>query len=593
LEKNNSKQEKSLNANEAVWGSDVIASALREIDVPYVCLNPGASYRGLHDSIVNFLGNKNPQMLLCLHEEHAVAVAQGYASVTDKPLGVIVHSNVGLMHATMAIFNAWCGRNPVIILGATGPVDAVLRRPWIDWIHTAADQGALVRNYTKWDDQPGSPAAAVDSIRRAAMIARTQPCGPVYVNLDSTIQEMALEAWPEFHDITKFQPPMPPAPAPEDLEKALELLRRAKSPLILGGRLSRSETAWEERIRLAEALGARVYTATNEGAGFPTTHPLHRGSIGFIIRGRASDDLRESDLILSLDWTDLGGTLKQVWPPPEKMPSVISCSMDFQIHNCWSMDYQALPPADLRVATTPEVMVSALLPHLEKATRPAPPSQDETSSKSSMGEREGSGPIGIRDLADVFTRVTAERKISLISKPIGWPPDAIICEHPLDFLGGNGGGGVGAGPGNAVGAALALRDIRSDRIPIAVLGDGDYLMGVNALWTAAGNNIPLLIIVANNRSYFNDELHQENVAKKRGRPVENRWIGQRIDNPAPDLAALARAQGLEGEGPITDLSDVSEAIERAIERVAGGASFVLDVVVKVEYGNIPVYDRKK
>ena len=144
--------------NAPQFGSDVVAETLSALDIPYIALNPGASYRGLHDSIVNFLGNEQPQMLLCLHEEAAVAIAHGYAKVTGKAMAAAVHSNVGLLHATMAIFNAWCDRMPILILGATGPVDAMKRRPWIDWIHTAADQGAIIRNYTKWDDQPASAA---------------------------------------------------------------------------------------------------------------------------------------------------------------------------------------------------------------------------------------------------------------------------------------------------------------------------------------------------------------------------------------------------------------------------------------------------
>ncbi len=164
--------------NAAGFGSDVAADALRALDIPYIALNPGASYRGLHDSLVNYLGNTRPQMLLCLHEENAVAIAHGFAKVTGKPMAVAVHSNVGLMHATMGLFNAWCDRMPMVVLGATGPVDAVKRRPWIDWIHTARDQGALIRGYTKWDDQPASPLAAREAILRAGWIAATAPCGP-------------------------------------------------------------------------------------------------------------------------------------------------------------------------------------------------------------------------------------------------------------------------------------------------------------------------------------------------------------------------------------------------------------------------------
>src|ERR1700739_866309 len=134
------------------WGSDAAALMLREIGLPYVALNPGASYRGLHDSLVNHLGNRAPQMLLCLHEEHAVAIAHGYAKVTARPMAAAAHANVGLMHATMAIFNAWCDRVPMIVLGATGPVDAPKRRAWIDWIHTARPRGALGRRLPQRGD---------------------------------------------------------------------------------------------------------------------------------------------------------------------------------------------------------------------------------------------------------------------------------------------------------------------------------------------------------------------------------------------------------------------------------------------------------
>ena len=186
----------------ALFGSDIVAEAIGALDIPYIALNPGASYRGLHDSIVNYLGNKAPQMLLCLHEETAVAICQGYAKVTDKPLAAAVHSNVGLMHATMAMFNAWCDRMPVVVLGATGPVDAPKRRPWIDWIHTARDQGALIRHYTKWDDQPTSPEAAREAIFRAHWMATTAPMGPVYINLDAGMQEARVEQPPAPIDST-------------------------------------------------------------------------------------------------------------------------------------------------------------------------------------------------------------------------------------------------------------------------------------------------------------------------------------------------------------------------------------------------------
>src|SRR5476651_1293632 len=205
--------------NAAGFGSDVVADALRALDIPYIALNPGASYRGLHDSLVNYLGNERPQMLLCLHEESAVAVAHGYAKVTGKAMAAAVHSNVGLMHASMAFFNAWCDRMPMVVLGATGPVDANKRRPWIDWIHTARDQGAIIRNFSKWDDQPASPVAAREAVLRAGWIANTAPCGPTYVNLDAEMQEAKLAEPVAPIDGKRFMPKVASA-APADTIKA-------------------------------------------------------------------------------------------------------------------------------------------------------------------------------------------------------------------------------------------------------------------------------------------------------------------------------------------------------------------------------------
>ncbi|MFH1122282.1 MAG: thiamine pyrophosphate-binding protein, partial [Pseudomonadota bacterium] len=348
------------------FASDAIAEMLRRLNIEFVALNPGASFRYLHDSIVNYLGNKNPQMVLCLHEEHAVAIAHGYARVTGKPMGVILHSNVGLMHATMTIFNAWCDRVPVIILGGTGPVDAALRRPWIDWIHTAKDQGALVRDYTKWDDQPASATAALESLLRASLMAQTPPKGPVYVCLDVAMQEAELKETVPIPDVNRFSPALPQEAPRESIRKAADLLMNARQPLILAGRVSRKQSDWDCRVRLAESLGAKVITNIKVGSAFPTSHPLHAAGPGLFLSSEALALIREADVLLSLDWVDLAGSLKEAWGKEQAKSKIIHCSVDSYIHNGWSMDYQGLPSVDIPILAEPDIVTASLLKLIEE-----------------------------------------------------------------------------------------------------------------------------------------------------------------------------------------------------------------------------------
>jgi thiamine pyrophosphate-dependent acetolactate synthase large subunit-like protein len=561
-------------ANAPGFGSDVAAEALRALDIPYIALNPGASYRGFHDSIVNYLGNEKPQMLLCLHEEAAVAIAHGWAKVTGKAMAAAVHSNVGLFHATMAMFNAWCDRMPVIVMGATGPVDAAARRPWIDWIHTAADQGAIVRNFTKWDDQPASAAASRESILRAGWIANTLPCGPVYVNLDAGMQESKLSApLPEI-DTARFVPPAPSTAPADYIRKAAEMLKGAKHPMIFAGRGSRSVEHWNNRVALAEAINAKVITDLKLGAVFPTEHPLYAGAP----RTMSPDTLeamRTADLILSLDWVDLAGALKTAGP--KVSVKTIHASLDHHLHNGWSMDYEALPPVDLFLAGDPDIIVAELLVALGVSGKPKPAAPAKSAKVASLAE----GTLRNEHLARALRQALGDRPTTLTHIPLSWDDDWWPFRHPLDYIGGDGGGGVGGGPGISVGAALALRD--TDRIAVAICGDGDFMMGCTAVWTAAHYRIPLLIVVANNRSFFNDELHQERVARMRNRPVENRWIGQRISDPDIDIATVARGQGAVGFGPVTKTADLASTFEEAIAAVDNGHIVVVDVRVEPGY----------
>jgi thiamine pyrophosphate-dependent acetolactate synthase large subunit-like protein len=560
------------------FNSDVVAETLRSLNLDYLALNPGASYRGLHDSIVNVLGNEQPTMLLCLHEEHAVAIAHGFAKVTERPMGVALHSNVGLMHATMALYDAWCDRVPMVVVGATGPLDAAERRPWIDWIHTSADQGALIRSYVKWDDQVLSAEAAVDAIVQAYVRTWTYPCAPTYVNLDAQMQEAPLKGPLRLPDPERHRPVAPPVPRPEALLQLAATLESAQRPLILVGRVSRNEQAWQRRVELAERLGATVLCDLKTGAGFPTDHRLNPAAPGTFLSPAGRELVRAADVIISLDWIDLAGTLKQAYGADQVEAFVASCTMDFVLHNGWSKDHFGLAPIDLEIESHPDLLVDALHAQLGSqppAERVAWPPEDLPRSTPLLG---GDGDeILVGDLARSLDEALKGRRATLVRVPLGFDGADLHVDHPLDYLGHDGGGGVGAGPGLAVGAALALDG--TDRLPVAVLGDGDFLMGSSALWTASHHRLPLLVVVSDNSSFFNDEVHQERVARQRGRPVENRWVGQRISDPAPDIPLLARALGFEAPDPVQHLEDLTGALVDAVTRVADGGRVLLDVRV--------------
>jgi len=281
--------------SQALYGSDFMVEMLRELGIRYIALNPGASYRGLHDSLVNF-GDGGPEILMCAHEEIAVAMANGYARVTGEPMATGLHNVVGLQHAAMAIFNAWCDRTPIINLGGGGPQDANHRRS-TDWVHTALVQGNLVRDFVKFDDQPYSLDAARESLLRAYRIATTEPKGPVYVCLDSDLQEQRVESPMMLPDLTLFAPPAPPAANPEALQRAADLLVGAQWPVIVVGEVGRNPAALPGLLELAETLAASVIEAGR--FAIPNTHPLD-------LTPRREAALKEADVVLALDVPSLG-----------------------------------------------------------------------------------------------------------------------------------------------------------------------------------------------------------------------------------------------------------------------------------------------
>lgn len=473
-------------ATNVQWGSDVAARLLRELGIEYITINPGASFRGFHDSIVNHLGNHAPKMLLCLNEDHVVSIAHGYAKVTDKPMACVLHSNVGLMHGSMAIFNAWCDRMPIIVIGATGPADSYRRRPWIDWIHTMKDQGALIRAFTKWDDEPRSVEALAEAMLRGFQLAITNPFGPVYICLDAGLQEQKIEHELNLPNPARYGPPAPPPVRDTAVEQVAELLLSAKRPLFLFGRGSRKQSDWERRVRLAEMAGASVLTSIHERSVFPTEHGLHAGHPFYWANQRTKDLIKNSDVIVSFDWVDLNGLLLQVVRRTDRIQARIAhVSLDSTIHNGASMDYFGLAPIDVPIMANPDAFVEQLLPVLERrlggqnrwdgiTRNPAMPIK-----YSQAHEKE----IAPRDIEVALAKIRGQQKFTLAHVTIGWVGDAYAYRDPLDFLGHDGGAGLAAGPGLTIGATLALKD--SGRPVISVLGDGDFLQGAMALWTAA------------------------------------------------------------------------------------------------------------
>lgn len=561
-----------------VWGSDLVAELLRDLGYRYIALNPGATFRGLHDSLANVEGA--PRIIMVTHEEISVAIAHGYAKASGEPMAAAVHDVVGLQHATMAIFNAWCDQAPVLVVGGTGPVDAAHRRPYIDWVHTALVQGQLVRDYVKWDDQPASLPAALDSIVRADGILRMEPPGPVYVCLDVEIQEAAV--------VDATDPPTRPAtaaalhPDPGAISRAVTWLLEAERPLVVADMLGRSPEAVADLVRLAERLALPVVDLGGR-FNFPTFHPFDATE--------AASELGPPDLVLALDVVDLAGQLRRLPPLPagDGPRRIIQVSTRELGIKSWSAHYQALAPVDISIPAAAGPALAALVKASEAHPVPAAASdRADRLAAASSARRAGwqraaeagaaESPIALGWMFLRLREALADRRWSLVNGPIEspWPRRLLRLEEPWQFLGGSGGAGIGYAAGSSVGAALALRD--RGVLAVGVQGDGDLLYTPGAIWTAVHERIPLLLVIANNRSYFNSENHANAMAAHRSRPPGRAAIGTRITDPDVDFAGMARSLGAIGYGPIEQPSALDAALSAAVDDVAGGAVVIVDVI---------------
>jgi len=572
------------------WASDVIVDLLHAYALPHAALNPGASYRGLHDSIVNY-GRNRPTMMLCQHEETAVQIAHGYAKASGRPMVAILHNLVGLLHANMAIYYAYIDRAPIFIVGATGPMDETKRRPRIDWIHTAQNQGEAVRAYTKWDYQPHTIDGVPEAFARAYAVMMTEPRGPIYMCYDAWLQEQKLD-----HEV-----PLPPpqaakvpsrlAPDPKALAEAADLIVAAKKPVIIAEYVGREPAGFHALVELAETAGTAVYDVDSR-LNFPTRHPLNMSM--------AKDVFRDADLVLCLDardWerptTELVSATRErtsIVPPGAKWIDIGFGDLEL---SSWALDYQRLQHADVRIladTTLAIPMLTALVKSrlkgdasLQKRVR----ARAEDIAKQSEAKRVrwakearedwDASPItpprlasevweAIRNEDWVLSAGTLEEGTRML-----WDFDEPY-RHPGRSL------GTATQFGISLGVALAHRDKK--RLVVDMQPDGDLMFDAGAMWVAAKHRIPLLVVMYNNRAYYNDWEHQIRMAKLRGTPLERAHIGMDMDDPAPDFATMARSMGWYAEGPIDDPRKVAAALERAIAKVKAGQPALLDTITQ-------------
>ena len=569
-------------------GSDFMVDVLKTLDFDYVAANPGSSFRSLHESLVNYGGNKKPELITCLHEESSVAMAHGYAKAAGKPMAVLAHGTVGLQHAAMAIYNAWCDRVPLVIFAGNG-IDANTRRPGTEWSHSVQDAAAIVRDFVKWDDMPGSLQHFAESAVRAYKIATTPPMEPTLIVADIDLQENPVE----HESVLRVPRLVKSIPAQGDSAAVLEaakLLVNAQAPVIIVDRGATSQEGVMRLVELAETLNAPVIDLGGR-MNFPSRHYLCHTD-------RRRELVREADVVLLLEVYDPWGQFNSISDPHKKYGrlartdvKIISISMSESYIRSNYQDFQRFMPVDLPIAGDVQATLPALIDLLRRgigaerkaalaARTPKLRAQHDqmiSNAKEAAAIGWDASPVSTARLAmEVWDAIKNEPWSLAVSDRITWARRLWPTTHFHQMLGGSGGQGVGYGAPGAVGAALANRD--KGLFTVTFQPDGDLLYAPGILWTAAHHNIPLLFVMHNNRAYHQEVMHLQRMAALHDRRPDQAGIGNAIDNPAVDFAKLAQAHGVWAEGPITDPSALAPALRRAVAVVKKGAPALLDVV---------------
>lgn len=545
-------------------GSDLLVQQLEALEIEYIALNPGATLRGLHESLLN--GDANVKPITTLHEGVAVGMAHGYAKARGKPMAVGLHDTVGVLNAALAVHNAWADEVPMLIVGGVGPIDAPARRAWIDWVHTTSDTPRPIRDSLVWAETPGSLPGALLALRRAHQRARSQPAGPAYVGIDTSLQLAETTA-------TAALPSLPPwrvGPDPQAVERAARRLSAATSPTFVLDRPLDGPAA-AALIKLAEHLGAGLVEL--EGASnTPWGHPLDRSADGAVA-------IAQADVVLAVDVRDLGLARGLGGAGSQAADTYwIEASSAPLRESSWVVS--ASDPAEaLQLVGDPGTTLEALLEHVlassdgvaaertREATDPAP-------EQAAIGRESA---LDKRTIAVVAGAVLPHERVIVAHGALGGHArEQLRLRHPSQYLGRSGGEGLGYALPAALGVALAYRG--SDRVVVAFLTDGDTLYLPGALWTAAHEGIPLLAIIENNRSYWRDEIHQRDTAAERGRDPALAASGVRLTAPAVDLAAMARSLGVQASSAAHTSSELEQAIRQGLEVVSQGHPFVIEAI---------------
>jgi acetolactate synthase-1/2/3 large subunit len=578
-----------IKKSEKRWQSDVIVDMIKKYHFEYIALNPGASYRGLHDSLVNH-GENDPPMLLCQHEKIAVQIAHGYARARGKPMISIVHNLVGLLHAPMGIYYAYLDRAPVFIIGATGPLAEPKRRPFIDWIHTANVQGEAIRNFVKWDYQPSTVDGVPGAFARAYSIMMSARQGPIYMCYDAGLQEAQLDHEVEMPPDDAIRMPTAPAADPVALIKAADTLAAANRVAIIADFAARPPHGWNHIVELAETLGASVWDVGSR-LNFPTDHPLNLTM--------DPDGCYEGvDVVLTLDIADFEkpthvrdiATRTVVSKVQPKATWIDIGFTDIETSK-WSMDYARPYYAQQRMVADPVTTAPALTKLLkERIAKTSGLAEKIAKRKEAIGKRHAETrakwskqaqehwdqkPMAVPRLAlEVWDAIKGEDWVLTAGDLGSWGKKLWNFDRPYCH------GGRELGTGTQIGLSLgvALANKGSGRLVVDLQPDGDLMFDAGSLWIAAKYQIPMLVVMFNNRAYYNDWNHQLVLARTRGTDPARAHIGMDLYGPDPDFAGLAKSMGWYAEGPFENADDLKPALKRAIEQVKQGKPALIDAV---------------